>query len=193
MQRFLQRALKASKKFSKEVNKKPQILILLGLFIFLVGASKYYSLRILSFNVNEVEGRGEVNAEKFPVKISIPSIEIDLAVEPANIKNGVWDISYQNATFLASSSVPGEKGNIIIYGHNKKAIFGNLPYLSIGQKVILEDEQGKKYTYEVYKKDFVRPDRIDLVSPTNYEELTLFTCFGLLDSQRAVLKAKPVD
>jgi len=79
-----------------------------------------------------------------------------------------------------------------VYGHNKKIIFGSLPYLSIGQKVIVKTQDGKLYTYEVYKKDFVKPARVDLVSPTNFEELTLFTCWGLFDSQRVVVKAKPM-
>jgi sortase (surface protein transpeptidase) len=81
---------------------------------------------------------------------------------------------------------------VVIYGHNKKVIFGNLPYLSLGQKIIIKTKDGKTYTYEAYQKDFVGADRIDLVSPTNTEELTIYTCWGLFDTQRAVLKAKPI-
>jgi len=108
------------------------------------------------------------------------------------IKDGVWQISYDNPTFLDSSARPATGGNIVIYGHNKKAIFGNLPYLSLGQKIIVKTADGKTYTYEAYWKDFVASDRVDLVSPEPMEELTIYTCWGLFDSRRAVIKAKRI-
>jgi len=146
---------------------------------------------VLSFKDIPKEAQNQTGDR--PVQVIIPSLKIDLPVESANIKNGVWDISYSNATFLNSSSRPGNGGNVVVYGHNKKLIFGNLPYLSIGQKITIKTEDGTLYNYEVYRKDFVKPDRIDLVSPTDHEELTLFTCWGLFDSQRVVIKGKPID
>ena len=128
-----------------------------------------------------------------PTQIMIPSIKIDLPIDEGEIKDGIWQISYKNATHLRTSANPGTAGNIVIYGHNKKAIFGNLPYLSIGQEIILKTEGGELIKYQVYKKDFVGPDRVDLVSPTDFEELTIYTCWGLFDSQRVVVKALPVD
>lgn len=127
-----------------------------------------------------------------PTVIIIPSIGINLPIQVGEIKNGAWEISYSNATFLNSSARPGTGGNSVIYGHNKKTIFGNLPYLSIGQKIIIKTQDGVLHTYEAYQKDFVGPDRVDLVSPTNKEELTIYTCWGLFDSQRVVVKAKPI-
>jgi LPXTG-site transpeptidase (sortase) family protein len=123
----------------------------------------------------------------------IPSLKIDIPIETGSIENGVWNVSYNNATYLDLSARPKGGGNIVIYGHNKKIIFGNLPYLSIGQKITLKTEDGTLHNYEVFQKDFVKPDRINLVSPTDHEELTLFTCWGIFDSQRVVVKAKPID
>jgi len=186
----LSKVLKTSRKLLKELNKKP-LLISFGLFLFFLGASRYYELRVLSFTETPAQiqtaDRGAV-----PAQITIPSLKIDIQVNRGSTKDGVWQISYENATFLDSSETPGSEGNTVIYGHNKKVIFGNLPYLSIGQKVVIKTQDGKLHIYEVYKKEFVKPDRIDLVSPTDYEELTLFTCWGLFDSQRVVVKAKPV-
>ncbi|KKU10294.1 MAG: Peptidase C60 sortase A and B [Candidatus Woesebacteria bacterium GW2011_GWB1_45_5] len=190
MASLLSRVLKTSRKHIKRLNQRPLLLLFLGLFIFFVGASNYYRVRILSFN-NAPSG-AVVSADDPPVQITIPSIDIDIPVEPASIKDGVWEISYKNATFLNTSGTPESGGNIVVYGHNKKAIFGNLPYLSLGQKIIVKTQNGKTYEYEAYQKDFVGPDRVDLVSPTTYEELTIYTCWGLFDSQRVVIKAKPV-
>jgi LPXTG-site transpeptidase (sortase) family protein len=127
-----------------------------------------------------------------PVEVIIPSINLDLKVDPGTIKNGIWQTSDSTATFLDTSSTPGSTGNTVIYGHNKKIIFGNLPYLSTGQRIIVKTRSGQIYNYIVENKYFVDPGRIDLVSPTNNSQLTIFTCWGAFDQQRAVIKAVPV-
>ena len=198
MQHFQRSVSKASKKakklfnkFFKWLNARPTLLISFGLFIFFVGASRFYQIRILSFTkpiaVAQTSQVGEL-----PTRITIPSIGIDLPIDLGEIRDGVWQISYSNPTFLNSSARPGTGGNVVIYGHNKKVIFGNLPYLSLGQKIFIKTAGGKIYTYEVYQKDFVGANRVDLVSPTNKEELTIYTCWGFFDSQRVVVKAKPL-
>ena len=177
--------------FSKE-SKKHILLIASGLIIFTFGAVNYYKVRILSFTKTPAQSQ-TVQIGELPSQILIPSIEIDMPVDIGEIKDNVWQISYKNPTFLSSSNRPGSGGNVVIYGHNKKTILGNLPYLSLGQKIYIKTTDNKMYVYEVYKKEFVSPNRVDLVSPTNYEELTIYTCWGLFDSQRVVVKAKPIS
>ena len=202
MEQLLHSVSKASRKYSKKLKKsakklslwlndRPTLLISFGVFIFLVGATHYYQLRILSFTRAPGEAQTTLKGE-LPTRIQIPSINIDQPIDIGSIQNGTWQISYDRPTFLDSSARPGTGGNVVIYGHNKKAIFGNLPYLSIGQKIIIKTTDGKTYTYEAYQKDFVGPDRVDLVSPTNTEELTVYTCWGLFDTQRAVIKARMI-
>ena len=182
---------KTLKKLSRWLSNRPLLVISIGLFIFFVGAVHYYQLRILSFTQTPAEAQTTVKGE-LPTEISIPSININEPIDIGSIKDGVWQISYNNPTFLETSARPGTGGNIVIYGHNKKAIFGNLPYLSIGQKIMIKTTDGKTYTYIVYEKDFVGPGRVDLVSPTNTEELTIYTCWGIFDIDRAVVKSKPL-
>jgi len=193
VQQFQRSALKVSKKFEKLLrNKSSLFLILLGLIIFSFGAINYYRVRILSFSkVPEAVASSTQNLD-IPVEIIIPSIQIDLKVEPGQIKNGVWLISDSTATFLNTSAVPGGSGNTVIYGHNKKVIFGNLPYLSLGQKITIKTQSGKILTYIADAKYFVGPDRVDLVSPTKTPELTIYTCWGIFDSERAVVIARPI-
>lgn len=182
---------KTSKKLLRWLSNRPLFVISLGLFIFFVGAVHYYQLRILSFTQTPAEAQTTVKGE-LPTEISIPSININEPVDIGTIKDGVWQISYNNPTFLETSARPGTGGNTIIYGHNKKAIFGNLPYLSIGQKILIKTTDGKTYIYVAYEKDFVGPGRVDLVSSTNTEVLTIYTCWGIFDSERAVIRAKPI-
>jgi len=168
---------------------KSLISILIGVTLLIFGSINYYKARILSFNKVPVATQKMTENSDIPVEIIIPSINIDLKVDPGEIKSGVWQISAVNATFLASSAIPGNNGNTVIYGHNQKIIFGNLPYLSIGQKIIVKTKSGKIYNYIAKNKYFVGQDRVDLVSPTNEEVLTIYTCWGLFDSQRVVVIA----
>lgn len=154
------------------------------------GGVNYYRVRILSFTKPPPEVVKKTENIDLPVEIIIASVQIDLLVSPGQIKDGVWQISDKDATFLSTSSAPGTAGNTVIYGHNKKVIFGNLPYISMGQEIVLKTRSGKIYKYVAEQKFFVGPDRVDLVSPTSMEELTIYTCWGLFDSQRVVIKAR---
>ena len=186
---------KTSRKLLKKLKakrfRKPLIFLFLGIVLILFGGINYYKIRVLSFTKSPQESFSEQKSE-LPVQITIPSVGIDLPVETGEIKDGVWKISYSSATFLNSSARPGNSGNTVIYGHNKKAIFGNLPYLSLGQKIYVKTVDGKIYIYEAYWKDFVASDRVDLVEETDKEELTLYTCWGIFDQNRAVIKARPI-
>lgn len=194
-QHSVSKVLKKTKKFLKKLKssrlRSPLIFLISGLLLLFFGGFNYYRLRILSFTSTPTESTLAQKGE-LPERITIPSIGIDLPVEVGEIKDGVWQISGDSATFLSTSVRPGGAGNIVIYGHNKKVIFGNLPYLSLGQKIYVKTVDGKIHIYEAYWKDFVGADRVDLVSVTSKEELTIFTCWGLFDQNRAVIKAKPV-
>lgn len=178
--------------FSKKIPISSIFFLTLGIFLLLFGGINYYRVRILSFTKSPVTASVGQKGE-YPTQITIPSIAVNLPIDIGEIKDGVWKISYSNATFLDASGRPGGGNNTVIYGHNKKAIFGNLPYLSLGQKIYIKTADGVMHKYEAYQKDFVGPDRVDLVSPTNKEELTIYTCWGLFDTQRVVIKAKPVN
>lgn len=191
MEHFQQQVLSFLRNLRSRL-KLSQVLIFLGFLLLSFGAVNYYRVRILSFNKVPEEVKITTKELDLPIELIIPSIEMDLKVEPGQIKDGVWQISASNATFLNTSTPPGAGGNTVIYGHNKKVIFGNLPYLSIGQKISIKTQSGKVYNYITDEKYFVGPDRVDLVSPTNHEELTIYTCWGLFDSQRVIVKAKPL-
>lgn len=186
----LRKAVKPANKYLKR-NGSSLLFVFLGVTIFLFGFINYYRVRVLSFSKVPPEAVRSTQNLDIPAEVSIPSLKIDLPVDPGQIKDGVWQISGSNATFLDTSAVPGSGGNTVIYGHNKKIIFGNLPYLSVGQKIIVKTKSGKVFNYVAKEKFFVGPDRVDLVSPSSGEELTIYTCWGIFDSQRAIIKAFP--
>ncbi len=164
--------------------------LLLNLSIF-SGWYFIYKQTILSFTsspqvVGTLSLRGSI-----PDKIQIPELDLEQSILPASITNGIWQTSQTNPTYLISSARPDEGGNIVIYGHNLPGIFGKLKQLKVGQSVELTTQMGKLMRYEVAEIKVVKPSEVSIVEPTNFEVLTIYTCTGLFDSQRLVIRAYP--
>ena len=127
-----------------------------------------------------------------PARIIISGVKIDLPVIEGKIVDGVWETTEEGVSHLDISGNPGENGNIVIYGHNKKVLFGSLPYVSMGARVKIISEDGTEYDYKVYEKKEVAATDVSIAYATPSEVLTLYTCDGPLDGKRFVLLAKPV-
>lgn len=168
---------------------------MLGLLLIVAGEiTLYYERRVLSFGANPYANSQSmaIDAGLVPTKITMNSAKIDLVVEAGQIVDGVWQISYKNATYLTGSSLPTKNGNVVIYGHNKKAIFGKLPLVKRHDEITVTVKDGREFKYKVSDVITVTPDQIDTVSPTDYPILTIYTCTGFLDSKRLVVKAIPI-
>ena len=90
---------------------------------------------------------------------------------------------------------PGEKGNMIITGHNyaNGALFGKLDKLKTGDTVIFIAPDGKAYTYAVYETKVVKPDEPEALNEYegNYA-LTLATCANS-GNRRLIVRCKLVS
>ena len=170
--------------------KQGLVLLIVGFFLIaLFSGWRVYNARILSFKTDNVSASSESQSSN-PVSINIPSIGLTLPVEESTIIDGVWQISYQGASHLDKSADPGEGGNMVIYGHNKKSLFGPIRRLKEGDLIEIKNEEGVLYSYRVVKTVITTPDDIEYVLPKSEEILTLYTCTGLLDSKRHIVLAK---
>lgn len=173
-----------------------------GSLIFLLGlvfSSTFFCLKVyhswqrraLSFNQPppQVEEK-EKDPKKLPQRIIIPTRKIDLPIEEAEIIDGEWQVSATGASYLTQSALPGEKGNVIIYGHNRTYLLGPLRWVEKGEEVILENKKEEVFSYEIVETKVVSPDQIEVLLPTEEPILTLYTCFGFLDSRRFVVVGK---
>lgn len=143
-----------------------------------------------------------------PLSISIPSAEVDAAVETREIVDGVmqdptgpWVVSWYKETPKL-----GAQGNTVMAGHVDywdvgAAVFYNVKDLKKGDLITITGDDGKVYTYKV---DWVRlystadaPIQ-EIVGPTKKRALTLITCGGEFDYtngvylQRTVIRANYV-
>jgi LPXTG-site transpeptidase (sortase) family protein len=126
-----------------------------------------------------------------PLYIDIPSIPKLPVVEAGKIQ-GTWAISPKSANHVRQSAIPGEKGNIIIYGHNTDAVFGKLAFIKNGDVISITSANGALHRYKVVTTTEVNVSDVQLLQPTGTEALTLYTCSGWFDSKRFVVRATPI-
>ncbi|MBN1263499.1 MAG: sortase [Candidatus Pacebacteria bacterium] len=125
-----------------------------------------------------------------PEKIKIASAGIDLPVEPVTVKGNNWPLFDEAASYLAGSGRPGEKGNMIIYAHNRSGLFGNLKRVGEGDLIEIEDGSANRYLYQVADLFTINPDQVGILSFSEESILTLYTCTGWFDRQRLVIRAR---
>lgn len=167
---------------------------LAGILLIFVGVFYYfYAETVLSFKASPVVVAQAELRGATPTHITIPNLKVGLDITPTFIQDGIWQVSDTTAAYLESSARPEEGGNIIIYGHNKRELFGPLRLIKLGDTINLTADDGKQYAYKVAEVRTVSPDAINEVMPTDYEVLTVYTCTGIFDSQRLVIKAYPTQ
>ena len=163
--------------------------------IILSTAGIMYRSRVLSFEHVPVAYTVEQGVQRDlpPGSISIPSINVATAIVPGRESDGVWSIPKNAVAHLITSARPGEKGNIVIYGHNKRNILQRLPKIQVGDVITITDTAGVPHRYAVNSVQVVSPAEVDILNQNKTEQLTLYTCTGLFDQDRFVATAVPVD
>lgn len=168
------------------------IFLITGIFLICIFSFwRYHQLRILSFNMQEIAKLDSSTGIK-PTYIKSYPLGIDVSIKDTIINKGVWAIQPDTASYLVDSAKIGDKGNIIIYGHNKDNILGPIRWIKVGAKIEITGSDEETYIYEVVKTDTVNSDNLSYILPTSEETLTLYTCVGFLDNQRFIVVAKRI-
>jgi len=105
-----------------------------------------------------------------------------------NLKRGV--------AHFVNSSLPGENGNIFIFGHSSSIesskyskIFSRLNDLDIND-VLQINYNDQRYTYQVFEKKIISKYDTSVLNKTDKEQLTLMTCWPIGTSlERLVVKS----
>lgn len=171
-------------------NLLPKSLIVLGTIFILLSLShrilRNRSLFAGSYSSN-VDSNQLKRVGEIPSHMNIEGkIDVDIVESNPNI----FDIPEKKAVFLTQSSVPGENGNIIIYGHNKNSILGNIRYLTGKEIIVLTTTFGSRYFYSIEEIKEVSPSETKFLEQTRTEILTIYTCSGFLDKNRFIVRAK---
>jgi LPXTG-site transpeptidase (sortase) family protein len=134
-----------------------------------------------------------LNAKKdsktYPLRVVIPSLQIDVRLEPAKVVNGKWEVFEKTGSYGIGSGVPGEAGNSVVFAHARDGLF--LPLKSVKEgAIIYVFTNDKWYTYKAQEIKEVLPHDVSVIAPTEDETLTLYTCTGFADSKRLIVTAK---
>ncbi len=126
-----------------------------------------------------------------PIRIIIPSLDIDLPIKEAKVVKGYWEVFEDVAGFGLGSAYPEEVGNQVIFAHARKGLFLPLKNVKAGQMVYVLTRE-KWYSYKINEIKEVLPSQIEVIAPTSESILTLYTCSGFSDSKRLIVKAVKV-
>ncbi len=137
------------------------------------------------------------------MRLLIPALQLDIpvlamgwhVVEDANGAHSEWDVIDNAAGHHIDSVYPGEAGNVVLSGHNNigGAVFRTLCVIGepgvdfgLGDDMILVDEAGRRFTYQVNGWQRMpeanaslaaRQENARYMAPTNDAQLTLVTCW----------------
>ena len=167
-------------------------------------------LEQVTSNATAFYEQAQASGAGFPVRLKIPKIKIDTAVEYVDISpNGAVGVPKGpiNVGWYKEGPRPGEVGSAVIDGHSGWkngifAVFDNLYKLQKGDKVYVQDKKGIILTFVVQKIVRYKPDAdaSDLFNSNDGKShLNLVTCAGVWDvkakthSERLVVFTDRVD
>lgn len=172
------------------MNLSSKILVSFGFIFLLFGGylvEQRYSSEKLEFKDLKV-GR-IINSNITPIRVIIPSLNIDNGIYAARINSGKWEVTNKGVSYLVSSVIPGNRGNSILYGHNWPSLLGNLPKIKPGQEIEIILSNGDNKKFVVKYTSVVSFDKSYILTPSSDIRLTIYTCTGFLDSKRFVATA----
>lgn len=138
--------------------------------------------------------------EDTTLKLTVPKME---RVKNAEIPTGRGDdeqlLRTNTAIHLQGTGYPwDEEANVYIAGHrlgysgtDSYLAFYDIDKLENGDELIVEDANGKKYTYEVFKKFVVEPTALYVLNPIEGKNIVSLQACTLPDySNRIIVQAE---
>ncbi len=148
-----------------------------------------------------------------PVRIIIPRLNVDAAVHRSGLQTIVddgrryfqWAVPSGFAVGWHETSAPlGGPGNTVLNGHNNiyGEVFRDLVELEIGDQLILYDNNGQTFNYEIQQQELlaetdqpiaVRIENARWIEATQDERVTLISCWPYAtNAYRVIVIARPV-
>jgi len=170
-----------------------RLLIFLGILSLVISVFLVWERNTpgrLSFNLKNTSNNNIYpQSSQIPKQLIIKDLGIDLPIYPAKIDQNKWEATTNGVSYLSSSTIPGEKGNSIIYGHNWTSLLGPLTRAKPGQNIGVVFSDGSKKDFSIAYISTVTPNQTSILDPSSDTRLTIYTCTGFLDSKRFVVTA----
>lgn len=148
------------------------------------------------------EGAAVAGPKSERLELTIPTMKRVRDLPVYDGAAGDRDKLAAGALHLKDTGFPWQQeANVYIAGHRlgyprtkSWLVFWNLDKLSRGDRVRLEDAQGRKYVYEVFDKRVVGPEDVSVKKPVEGKNIvTLQTCTLPDYKQRLLVRAKLIS
>ncbi len=177
-----------------------------------------YQTKIINADPNAAYFSQIINAEKFQKQntyngyfhISIPQINLKNIPVKAGV-DGFNTATYEKVLVnsiaqMKGTALPGQVGNVYIYGHSAPqwfadlypnsflGIFTNILQLKTGDKIYTRFK-GNNYTYQVFQTKVISPTDVSVLEyPPGKKYLTLMTCIPPgIGTERFIVRAKLIN
>ncbi|HUS26052.1 MAG TPA: sortase [Nevskiaceae bacterium] len=140
-----------------------------------------------------------------PYKINIPKISVDAPViysQTVVNQAAFMQALHDGVVHYPDTAVPGETGNIVIFGHSSgqwwapghyKFVFSLLDKTEKGDQISL-DYNGIRYVYQITTKHVVLPDDVSVLNTSTDHKLTLITCTPIgTNYKRLIIEANQIS
>lgn len=180
------------------------VLIAVFLYFQLKSAKNSFPLKV-DFSANKSSANQEPASFGLPVRLEIPVIKVDAAVELVGLTpDNSMDVpkSPADVAWFKLGTRPGDKGSAVIAGHygrwknGQVSVFDDLHKLKKGDKLSVKDDKGATITFVVRESRNYDPNANAAAvfgSNDGQSHLNLVTCEGVWDattqnySQRLVI------
>lgn len=153
--------------------------------IFLVG-QRYWPKKAWSANLDQF------NTDlRLPVNVYIKDLNLFLPIYTTKLENGDWPTINKGVAFLQDSSLPGQPGNSVFYGHNWPNLLGPLTKAKIGQEIDLQLANKEILRFVITKTELITPTSLFAFTETNEAQLIIYTCTDFFDQNRLIVFALP--
>lgn len=121
-----------------------------------------------------------------PVRLQIPALAIDKAIQPVPVRDGRWDVSdlgSQVGLLATTGQSPSDGLAMVFAGHMtfananllESGAFAELQYATYGTKIIVQTEDNTMI-YEVSEIHRIPPDAVDALYLEDNNSILLITC-----------------
>lgn len=177
---------------------KTRLQLVFSILFIVIGCGLVFFVATKNFDFSpkkppEVKQSNNVTAKEKAhnaVSITIPAIAKTLPIEDGTYANGRWTVSKNGVSYYTKSVLPGEVGNSVLYGHDRKDVLGNIYSIKVGDQIQIKMDNGDMVVYEVYETRTIKPTDVAILNQTTDSRLTLYTCSGFLDTARFVVLGK---
>jgi sortase A len=136
--------------------------------------------------VEKIKGPRIETPESKKLQLTVPEMDrVDGVPVYDAPKSGYEKALHDGVVHVRGTQFPWQKeANVYIAGHRvgypgtkSNLVFWDLNKLEKGDKIFLTDADGTRYTYEVFKKQVISPDKVSILRPTKGKNIvSLQTC-----------------